>query len=75
MPDLVRFGPFALNIDTADLHGPAGSIRLPDQQFRILQLLIERAGGVVSRDEIQRKLWPNGTIVEWAFARDSAPKP
>jgi len=65
MPDLVRFGPFALNIDTADLHGRAGSIRLPDQQFRILQLLIERAGGVVSRDEIQRKLWPNGTIVEW----------
>lgn len=65
MPDLVRFGPFALDTETADLHGRAGTTRLPDQQFHILQLLIERAGGVVSREEIQRKLWPNGTIVEW----------
>ena len=65
MPDLVRFGPFALNTETADLHGCTGTIRLPDQQFRILQMLVERAGGVVSREEIQRKLWPNGTIVEW----------
>jgi predicted ATPase/DNA-binding winged helix-turn-helix (wHTH) protein len=65
MPDLVRFGPFALNTETADLHGSAGDIRLPDQQFRILQMLLQRSGGVVSRDEIRCNLWPNGTIVEW----------
>ena len=65
MPDLVRFGPFALNLETADLHGSRGCTRLPDQQFRILQMLLERAGGVVSRDEIRCALWPNGTVVEW----------
>jgi serine/threonine protein kinase/tetratricopeptide (TPR) repeat protein len=65
MPDLVRFGPFALNTETGDLQGSAGITRLPEQQFNILQMLIQRSGGVVSREEIQRKLWPNGTIVEW----------
>ena len=65
MPDRVRFGPFELNTETADLHGSSGTIRLPDQQFRILQMLIERGGGVVSRDEIRCHLWPNGTVVEW----------
>jgi serine/threonine protein kinase/tetratricopeptide (TPR) repeat protein len=72
MPDLVRFGPFALNTETADLHGSSGSIRLPDQQFRILQMLIQRAGGVLSRDEIRCKLWPNGTIVEWERSINAA---
>src|SRR5271165_6403069 len=65
MPDLVRFGPFALDRETADLQGMGRTIRLPEQQFRILEMLREREGGVVSRDEIRRRLWPNETVVEW----------
>jgi len=65
MPDLVRFGPFALNLETADLQGNGRTIRLPEQQFRILHMLLQREGGVVSRAEIRKKLWPNDTIVEF----------
>jgi serine/threonine protein kinase/tetratricopeptide (TPR) repeat protein len=65
MSALVRFGPFTLDAETADLHGNCRSVRLPEQQFRILEMLIQRGGGVVSRDEIRRRLWPNDTVVEW----------
>jgi len=65
MPDLLRFGPVALNLETADLQGNGGSIRLPEQQFQILQMLLQREGGVVSREEIRRKLWPDDTVVEF----------
>jgi serine/threonine protein kinase/tetratricopeptide (TPR) repeat protein len=65
MPGLVCFGPFALNLETADLQGLDRTTRLPEQQFQILQMLLMRAGGVVTREEIRRKLWPNDTIVEF----------
>jgi serine/threonine protein kinase len=65
MPGLLRFGPFVLDLETADLHGKGRSIRLPEQQFQILQMLLQREGGVVSREEIRKKLWPDDTVVEF----------
>lgn len=65
MLDPARIGPLILNSDTADLQGNGRTIRLPEQQFQILELLIDRHGGVVSREEIRRKLWPNDTVVEY----------
>ena len=72
MSDLVRFGSLVLHIDTADLRGNGRSIRLPEQQFQILQLLLHRGGSVVSREEIRRKLWPNDTIVEYERSINAA---
>jgi len=65
MSDVLRFGPFELHIETADLYGRGRTIRLPEQQFRILRMLIEQGGRVVSREEIRRRLWPNDTVVEF----------
>jgi len=65
MPDLIRFGSFELNLQTADLRGGGRTLRLPEQQFRILQMLLERKGGVVSREEIRNGLWPSDTVVEF----------
>lgn len=65
MHDLVRFGSFALDPETADLKGKGSTVRLPEQQFQILQMLLRHEGGVVSREEIRKKLWPNDTIVEF----------
>jgi serine/threonine protein kinase/tetratricopeptide (TPR) repeat protein len=62
---LVRFGPFTLNTETADLSGNGRSTRLPEQQFQILQMLLLREGGVVSREEIRKRLWPGDTVVEF----------
>jgi DNA-binding winged helix-turn-helix (wHTH) protein len=40
-------------------------IRLQDQPFRLLVLLLERAGDVVTREEVREKLWPADTYVDF----------
>jgi serine/threonine protein kinase/tetratricopeptide (TPR) repeat protein len=65
MSGCVRFGPFALRLETADLEANGHTTRLPEQQFQILLLLIQKNGGVVSREDIRKALWPNDTIVEF----------
>ena len=61
---LVRFGAFELDIRAAELRKHDVRIRLQEQPFRILTMLLERPGEVVLRDEIRRRLWPNDTVVE-----------
>jgi eukaryotic-like serine/threonine-protein kinase len=65
MPDLVRFGPFELDLEAAELRTNGRKARLPEQQFQILQMLLLAQGGVVSREEIRKQLWPNDTVVEF----------
>ena len=65
MHDLVRFGPFEFDLEAAELWSEGRSARLPEQQFRILHMLLLAQGGVVSRDEIRKRLWPNDTVVEF----------
>ena len=61
----VRFGPFELDPATGDLQRNGRKVRLPEQQLQILQMLLSQEGGVVSREEIRKRLWPNDTIVEF----------
>jgi len=65
MPDLVQFGPFELDIEAAELRTNGRRVRLPEQQFQILHMLLAEQGGVVSREEIRKRLWPNDTVVEF----------
>ena len=65
MPALVRFGPFELDLEAAELRSQGRSVRLPEQQFQILHILLLAEGGVVSREEIRKRLWPNDTVVEF----------
>jgi serine/threonine protein kinase/Tol biopolymer transport system component len=65
-PTRVRLGAFELNLRAGELRGPDDKIRrLQEQPFQILRMLVERSGEVISREEIQRKLWPNDTVVEF----------
>ena len=52
MPNLIRFGRFELDLEAAELRTNGRSLRLPEQQFQILYMLLQAAGGVVSREEI-----------------------
>jgi DNA-binding winged helix-turn-helix (wHTH) protein len=61
---LIRFGEFELDARAAELCKGGQKIRLQEQPFRILVMLLERPGDVVLRDDIRKRLWPNGTIVE-----------
>jgi serine/threonine protein kinase len=61
---IIRFGEFELDIRAAELRKGGDRIRLQEQPFRILVMLLERPGDVILREEIRRKLWPNDTVVE-----------
>ena len=66
LPNRVRVGPFEFDLKAGELRDADGKVRrLQEQPFRILLMLVERSGGLVTREEIQKKLWPNDTVVEF----------
>ncbi len=71
---LVRFGAFELDVRAGELRKHGIKIRLQEQPFRILLMLVEHPGEVVLRDEIRKKLWPNDTIVEFDHSINAAIK-
>jgi serine/threonine protein kinase/DNA-binding winged helix-turn-helix (wHTH) protein len=65
MSEKICFGSFELDLETAELCANGQRSRLPEQQFRILQMLLLAEGRVVLREEIRNRLWPNDTVVEF----------
>jgi serine/threonine protein kinase/dipeptidyl aminopeptidase/acylaminoacyl peptidase len=74
LPNNVRFGPFRLDLRAGELHKDDRKVRLQEQPFRVLKMLVERPGEVVTREELQKKLWPNDTIVEFDHSINAAIK-
>src|SRR5579862_299911 len=86
-PERVCFDGFEANLRTGELHRSGRKVRLPNQSFNVLALLLGRAGQLVTREELRARLWPNGTFVEYDQSlnaavnrlrdalRDSADKP
>jgi serine/threonine protein kinase/DNA-binding winged helix-turn-helix (wHTH) protein/Tol biopolymer transport system component len=70
----VCFGPFRLDLTAGELHKGDRRIRLQEQPFRVLKLLVEHPGEVVTREELQKMLWPNDTIVEFDHSINAAIK-
>ena len=68
----IRFGPFDLDVRAAELRKGASRIRLPDQPFQVLLMLLERPGEVILREEIRRRLWPASTTVEFDHSINTA---
>jgi len=62
---IVSFGPFEANLATQELHKFGTRLRVPNQSFQILALLLDRPGQLVTRDELRQKLWPSDTFVEY----------
>ena len=61
----LRFGNFEVDISTRELRKNGFKIHIQEQPFRILAVLLQRPGIVVSRDELQRELWPADTFVDF----------
>ena len=61
----VRFGAFEVNRQAGELRKQGAKIRLQEQPFQILQMLLEHPGEVVTRDELQKKIWPADTFVDF----------
>ena len=62
---LVRFGPFEANLTTGELRKHGIRLKLQDQPFQILAMLLARPGELVTREEIRQKLWPSGTFIDF----------
>jgi len=62
---VVRFGSFELNLKTGELRKNGIRLRLPDQAFQIFQLLLEKHGDLVSREELRARLWHHDTFVDF----------
>jgi DNA-binding winged helix-turn-helix (wHTH) protein/TolB-like protein/Tfp pilus assembly protein PilF len=87
LPPLVRFANFEVNLRAGELRREGSKVRLQEQPFSVLTVLLESAGEVVTREELRKRLWTEDTFVDFdhrlAVAvsklrdalRDSAEKP
>jgi TolB-like protein/DNA-binding winged helix-turn-helix (wHTH) protein/Flp pilus assembly protein TadD len=69
---VVRFGVFELDTASGELRRHGLKIRLPDQSFQVLRLLLSRPGEVVTREELQRTLWTAETFGDFDVGLNSA---
>jgi len=67
-----RFGAFEADATTGELRRQGVLIKLNAQPFQVLLLLIERPGELLTREEISRELWPEGTFVDYEHGVNSA---
>src|ERR1700691_1544054 len=60
-----RFGPFDLDPIKRELCRTGARVRLQDLPYRLLLMLLERPGEIITRDEVRQRLWPENTFVEF----------
>jgi len=71
-PRIVRFGVYELDLASEELRKGGLKIRLSGQPFQILAMLLERPGEGVTREQLQKKLWPDGTFVDFDHSLNTA---
>jgi Tol biopolymer transport system component/DNA-binding winged helix-turn-helix (wHTH) protein len=64
-PQRIRFEDFEADLRTEELSKSGTKLRLPHQSFCVLAMLLERAGQLVTREELRARLWPAGTLIEY----------
>ena len=60
----IRFGVFEVDLRTGELRKQGVKIKLQDQPLQLLQILLERPGEVVTREELRQRIWPADTFVD-----------
>lgn len=69
-----RFGPFEVHLRARQLYKHGTRLKLRPQAFQILQLLLERAGDVVTREELRQHVWSSETFVDFEHGLNTAIK-
>jgi TolB-like protein len=70
----LKFGAFELDVRLRELRTGSTRIRLQEQPFEILRLMLERPGDVVTREQLRQRLWPAGTFVDFEHSLNAAVK-
>jgi DNA-binding winged helix-turn-helix (wHTH) protein/tetratricopeptide (TPR) repeat protein len=72
LSDIIRFGLFEVDLHAGELRKSGVKVRMQEQPFQILVMLLERQSEVVTRQELQQKLWPADTFVDFEHGVNSA---
>src|SRR5580658_8716839 len=87
LPSVVRFANFEVDLRAGELRKDGNKLRLQEQPFLLLTVLLESAGEVVTREELRKRLWAEDTFIDFDHClavavselrdalRDSADKP
>ncbi len=73
-PHLKRFGGFELDLLTGELSRNGIKSRLQGQPLQLIELLLQQPGQLVTREQVQRHLWPDGIVVEFEHSVNAAVK-
>jgi TolB-like protein/DNA-binding winged helix-turn-helix (wHTH) protein len=71
---VIRFGAFEADLRAGELRKHGVRLKLQDQPFRLLEILLERPGELVTREELQGRIWPSDTFVDFDRGLNNAVK-
>jgi TolB-like protein/DNA-binding winged helix-turn-helix (wHTH) protein/Flp pilus assembly protein TadD len=74
MGPVIRFGVFEMNVSTGELRRSGSKVRLQGHPIAVLALLLEQPGQLVTREELQQRLWPADTFVDFEHNINEAVK-
>jgi TolB-like protein/DNA-binding winged helix-turn-helix (wHTH) protein/Tfp pilus assembly protein PilF len=63
--DLASFGEFEVRLDSGEIYRNRSRVRVPDQSFQVLKILLGRPGKLVTREDLRRQLWAEDTFVDF----------
>jgi cholera toxin transcriptional activator len=69
---LLRFGVFEVDLDAGELRKNGARIRLQEQPFQVLTALLQKAGQVVTRENLRAEIWPADTFVDFDHSLNTA---
>ena len=58
----IRFGAFEADLHAGEVRKSGSRIKLQDQPFKVLQILLEHPGNLVTREELQSRIWPEESL-------------
>ena len=71
-PEILRFATFEVDVRAGELHKQGKRIKLQDQPFQVLVVLLQRAGDVVTREELHSQIWRDDTFVDFDNSLNTA---
>lgn len=69
---IVRFGVFEVDLKACELRKHGLRLKLPEQPFQVLAVLLEKPGEIITRDELRNQLWPGDTFVDFDHGLNNA---
>jgi DNA-binding winged helix-turn-helix (wHTH) protein len=70
--EMLRFGTFEVDLPAGELRKQGKRIKLQDQPFQVLAVLLQRPEKVVSREELRKQIWPDDTFVDFDNSLNTA---